>query len=77
MAHSDSTKQERSTMPNATFRIPTRELGNSPISVHVQDIGNLRMSKGRVIWRAFGAQKGTRISWEDLARLITENGVPE
>ena len=64
-------------MPNTTFRVPRRELGNAPISVHVEDLGNLRMSKGRVIWRDFGKHKGIRISWEKLAEIIKLNGVAE
>ena len=64
-------------MPDATFRIPRKDLGNSPISVHVQDLGNIRMSRGKVIWRPPGAKKGRKISWEQLAKLIMENGEPE
>ena len=64
-------------MPNTLFRIPRRELGSSPISIHVEGLGNLRISKGRVIWRDFGRHKGTKISWERLAEIIKDAGVPE
>ena len=67
----------RDSMPNTMFRIPRRELGSSPISIHVEGLGNLRISKGRVVWRDFGRHKGTKISWDQLAEIIKRNGVPE
>ena len=38
-------------------------------------LGELRISKGSLVWFPINTKKGYRLSWSKLADLMTENGV--
>ena len=59
--------------------MPTASLGRSDVtfSVHTgeEKLGELRISKGSLVWFPINTKKGYRLSWSKLADLMTENGV--
>jgi hypothetical protein len=63
------------------FHIPERELGNADIEFRVRKgkrkkglIGTLKISQGAVVWSPGYSQRGFKIGWSTLAKLISKHG---
>ena len=63
---------------NLTFTVPERPVGNADIIFTVYEdgekFGELRVSKGAVVWFPANKVKGYRLSWTQIDRLAIESG---
>ena len=64
--------------PQVTFEIPRRPVGVADIVFDVRKnkkkFGELRMSKGAVVWIPAVKSKGRRLSWDQLDRFAKAEG---
>lgn len=60
------------------FNLPSRPLASADIIFSVQEdgekFGELRISKGALVWFPKNKQFGTRMSWKKLDALFQQNG---
>lgn len=61
-----------------SFIVPERPLGKVDIEFFVSDetgkIGELRVSKGAVVWKPANGKKGYKIGWRRLGELLEQHG---
>jgi len=60
------------------FRIPWRELGNQDVVFRIRTegdtFGELKISKGAVVWRPGNKKLGYHMSWERFDRAMQGSG---
>lgn len=65
---------------DVTFEVPARPLGKKDLVFIVRQnrakFGELRISRGAVVWIPADKSKGRRISWSQLDRFAQANGRP-
>ncbi|MEX2119318.1 MAG: hypothetical protein WD847_06975 [Pirellulales bacterium] len=63
---------------NVTFNVPDRPLGNADVVFTVskdgEKFGELRISKGAVVWFPMNKVNGYRLLWSQFDRLAQEHG---
>ena len=61
-----------------SFTVPQRPLGNAAIVFEVtvdgEDLGDLRIRRGGLDWKQTNAQYRRRLSWQQLAELVSQHG---
>lgn len=63
---------------DVTFEVPARPLGKKDLVFVVRrnraKFGELRISRGAVVWIPADKSKGRRLTWTQLDRLAQSNG---
>jgi hypothetical protein len=63
---------------HVTFEVPARPVGVKDLVFVVRrnraKFGELRVSRGAVVWIPANKSKGRRLSWQQLDQLAQENG---